>query len=438
MTNCTSESLSFSPLNRKKVTVNFKGGAITSDAGILLLREVDKRLGLTKQLAKVIKDDRHQNYVDHSVEHMLKQRVYAIAAGYEDVTDHDTLNKDPCFQTAVGRQVNLASSSTLSRFESAIDRQSLVDLSKQLVEHFIQSHQQPPKTLTLDFDPTDNRLHGHQEKRHYHGYYKEDCFLPLHVFCGDHLLISLLRPSNIDGSKYAGAILRLLVTRLRQAWPDVEILFRGDCAFARNRLLYWCEHNNVSYITGISGNKRLHALGQSLIEQAEKQFQETGHKQRLFSAFQYQANSWKQPRRVIVKAEHHDKGTNFRCIITNLNHEEPQYLYDHEYCPRGQMENGIKQLKLDFFSDRNSCHHFLANQFRVLLSSIAYILVNELRQTDLAGTALAKAYGGTIRLKLFKVGAIILTNSRRIQFLLSSHYPEQKLFAHVARQYIPP
>ena len=250
--------------------------------------------------------------------------------------------------------------------------------------------------------------------------------------------MSLLRPSNIDGAKYAGAILRLLVTRLRQAWPHVEILFRGDCAFARKRLLYWCEHHDVHYITGIAGNKRLRALGQALIEHAEKQYQETGTKQRLFSTFHYQANSWKQSRRVVIKVEHHDKGANFRCIITNLNHENPQYIYDHEYCPRGDMENGIKQLKLNFFSDRNSCHNFLANQFRVLLSSIAYILVNELRQTYLARTTLAKAYGGTIRLKLFKIGAIILTNSRRIQFLLSSYYPEQQLFTNVARQLMPP
>jgi len=188
----------------------------------------------------------------------------------------------------------------------------------------------------------------------------------------------------------------------------------------------------------MSGNKRLQTLGKLLTEQAEKQYQETGSKQRLFGEFQYQAKGWKQQRRVIVKVEHHDKGTNFRCVITNLEHEDPQYIDDYEYCPRGNMENGIKQLKLDFFSDRNSCHHFLANQFRVLLSSIAYILVNELRQTHLAGTALTKAYGGTIRLKLFKIGAIILINSRRIQFLLSSYYPEQKLFAHVARQFVPP
>lgn len=420
------------------MTANFSGGSITSDGGLLLLREVDKRLALTKRLAKVITDDRHPSYIDHCVEHMLKQRVYAIAAGYEDVTDHDTLNKDLCFQTIVGREVNLASSSTLSRFENAIDRQSLVELSKLLVEQFIESHRKPPTKLILDFDPTDNVIHGHQEKYHYHGYYKADCFLPLHVFCGSQLLVSLLRPSNIDGAKYAGALLRLLVKRLRQCWPDVKIIFRGDCAFARKRIFHWCEHNNVDYVIGLGSNKRLQELGKKLINQAEQQHKETGLKQRLFDKFNYQAKSWKQARTVISKAEHHNKGSNFRCIITNLKYCDPQTLYDESYCPRGDMENGIKQLKLDLYSDRNSCHDFLANHFRLLLSSIAYVLLNELRQTYLPNSKLAKAYVGTIRLKLFKIGAIVLKNTRRIQFLLSSHCPEKHLFSITAQRLAPP
>lgn len=437
MTDCTSEALSFSPLNRKKIEVNFEGGSITSDAGLLLLREVDQKLGLSHKLSQLIEDKRHPSYIDHSVEDLLKQRVYALAAGYEDVNDHDTLNKDYCFQTAVGREVNLASSSTLSRFENSITRQSLVNLSKQLVEQFIESHEDVPKELILDFDPTDHVLHGHQEKRHYHGYYKADCFLPLQVFCGDQLLVSFLRPSNIDGAKYAGAILRLLVKRFRQEWPEVSILFRGDSAFARMRLLYWCEHNNVGYITGISGNNRIKTIGKSLIEQAEKNFEETKEKQRLFGDFSYQAKTWKQARRVIAKAEHHEKGDNFRCIITNLK-GDPQSLYDQAYCPRGDMENGIKQLKLDLYSDRNSCCDFTANQFRLLLSSFAYVLINELRRTYLSKTELAKAYCGTIRLKLFKVGAIVLKNTRRIRLLLSSHYPYQHLFTTVAHHLAPP
>lgn len=437
MANCTLTSLSFSPLNRKKIEASFSGGAITSDGGLLLLREVDKKLGLTKQLAAAIKDARHPSYIEHTVEDMLKQRVYAIAAGYEDINDHDALNKDLCFQTVVGREVNLASSSTLSRFENSIGRQSLVDFSKALVEQFIQSTNTVPKKLVLDFDPTDHTLYGQQEKRHYHGYYKAHCFLPLQVFCGDHLLVSLLRPSNIDGPKYAGAILRLLVKRFRQVWPDVKILFRGDCAFARKRILHWCERNEVEYIAGMTGNSRLQTLGKSLMEKAQKQYEDSGNKQRFFDEFEYKARGWKCARRVIVKAEHHEKGSNFRCLITNKKGGSPQAIYEKSYCPRGDMENGIKQLKLDLYADRNSCHNFLANHFRLLLSSAAYVLLNELRGKHLQATSLANAYCGTLRLKLLKIGAIILKNTRRIQFLLSSQSPYQKEFIIAAQSLAP-
>ena len=436
MTNCTPSSLQFSPLNRKKVEANFNGGNITSDGGLLLLREADKQVGLTKQLSKVIHDERHASYVDHSIEHLLKQRVYAIAAGYEDVNDHDALRKDICFQTAVGREIDLASSATLSRFENSLDRQSLVEMSKLFVEHFIASHQSPPEELILDFDPTDNEIYGKQESRAYHGYYKHYCYLPLHVFCGDHLLVSLLRPSNIDGAKYAGAILRLLVKRLRQAWPEVKIIFRGDCAFARKRILYWCEQNDVKYVVGIAGNSRLQRIAKPLVEQAKQQYEEEQTKQRLFTDFIYSANSWKQARRVIAKAEHHDNGTNLRFIVTNMK-QTAQGLYDDGYCPRGDMENGIKQLKLDMFSDRNSCSDFLANQFRLLLSSIAYILVSELQRTHLSETQFKKSYSRTIRLKLFKIGAVILKNTRRIQVLLSSACPYQKEFLTAAHSLVP-
>ena len=427
MTDCTSSSFQFSPLKGKKVVGNFKGGDITSDAGVLLLREVDKKINLTQQLAKVIRDERHAGYVAHSVEDMLKQRVYAIAAGYEDVNDHDSLRKDTCFQTAVGREVNLASSATLSRFENSIDRQSLIKMSHIMVDRFIASYAQPPSELILDFDPTDNETYGHQEERHYHGYYKHYCFLPLHVFCGDHLLVSLLRPSNIDGAKYAGAILRLLVKRLREAWPEVSIIFRGDSAFARPRILYWCEENQVDYVVGIAGNKRLQRETADLVEQAQQQYDETQAKQRLFSGFTYSAKSWRRSRRIIAKAEHHENGSNLRFLVTNMQ-QDAQTLYDEGYCPRGDMENGIKQLKLDLSSDRNSCSKFLANQFRLLLSSFAYLLVSALRRDALPETPIKKAYCGTIRLTLFKIGAVIIKNTRRIQVLLSSAYPYQELF----------
>ena len=431
VTNCTPSSISFSSLNRKKIAADFTGGNIGTDGGLLLVREVDKKLQLTKKFSQAIRDNRHPGYVHHSIESLLKQRVYALAAGYDDVNDHDQLRKDVCFQTAVGREVDLASSSTLSRFENAVDRQSQIEVSKLLVEHFINRHKRPPKEIILDFDPTDHSLYGHQEDRHYHGYYKAYCYLPLQVFCGDDLLVSLLRPSNIDGPRYAGAILRLLVKRLRQAWPDVHIIFRGDCAFARKHIFYWCENNSVDYVTGLGGNSRLQAMAKPLADQAEQQFQADQEKQRLFTEFNYMAGSWSQERRVIAKAEHHENGSNRRFVITTLP-DAPEMLYDQQYCPRGNMENNIKQLKLDFYSDRNSCQDFGANQCRLLLSSIAYVLMTELRRSHCQATTLAKVYGQTLRVKLIKIGVIVVKNTRRIQFLLASHHPYQTEFRQIA------
>lgn len=436
MTNCTSSFIQFSPLNRKKIQASFNGGNITSDGGLLLLREVDKRIGLTKKLSKALRDDRHAGYVDHTMLDLLRQRVYALAAGYEDINDHQFLRHDACFQTAVDREKTLASPATLSRFENAIDRSSMVRMSQLMVEHFIDCHKTVPEELILDFDPTDHRLHGHQDQRHYHGYYEEYCYLPLHVFCGDKLLVSYLRPSNIDSAKHAGAILRLLVKRLRQTWPNVKITFRADSAFARKRILYWCEQNNIAYIVGLAGNSRLKTKVQDLEKQAATQYEEQKTKQRLFEEYAYQAKSWKQERRVIAKVEHHDNGTNCRFVITNKT-EPAETLYDQGYCPRGDMENGIKQLKLDLFSDRNSCHEFLANQFRILLSSLAYILMIEMQTSCLSETDLKNAYCGTLRLNLFKIGAIILKNTRRIRVLFSSHYPHQTNFNLAAKHLVP-
>lgn len=437
MTNCTSTSLHFSSLNNKKVEASFSGGHIGTDGGLLLLREVDKRLNLTKNISRVIHDDRHPSYITHSIHDLIKQRVYAIAAGYEDVNDHDYLCHDACLQVAVGKEVKLASSSTLSRFENAIDRRSLVEINRCLVELFISKQQNPPKQITLDFDPTDHQLYGNQEQRHYHGYYREHCFLPLHVFCGDYLLVSMLRPSNIDGSKYAGAILRLLVKRFREQWPDVEILFRGDCAFGRKRLLHWMDQNDIDYVVGLAGNSRLQKQAQSLLIAAEAQFEATQQKQRLFDEFTYAAGTWKTNRRVVVKVEKNHLGTNQRFIVTNLKETDAHVIYEQFYCPRGDMENGIKQVKLDLYADRNSCHEFMANQFRVLLSAIAYALIAELRRSHLSGTSLAKAYCGTIRLKLFKIGVVILKNTRRIQFLFSSNHPFQNEFTQAAENLSP-
>ncbi len=430
MTNCTINKISFSSLGRKKISGSFTGGSITSDGGLLLLREIDKQQQLTNKMAKLIIDKRDQSYVTHPVIQMLRQRIFGLAAGYEDLNDHDTLRKDSAFQTVVSKEQELAGSSTLSRFENSIDRQDCVRLSHLLVEQFITSYKIPPKELTLDFDPTDFTLHGNQENAHYHGYYQNYCYLPLYVFCNHQLLVAYLRPSNIDGSKHGGAILKLLVKKLRESWPEVKIVFRCDGAFARRHILSWCEHNGIEYLVGLSKNNRIINLAKPTLETAQQLYDATKEKQKLYTEFTYQAGTWHKSRRVIAKVEHNRLGYNLRLVVTNKK-EVPQQIYENNYCLRGDMENDIKQQKLDLRADRVSGHEFMVNQFRMLLSGFAYVLFHKLTQTHLKNTKFANSYCKTIRLKLFKIGAIIIKNTRSIKFLFSSTFVEQKLFTQI-------
>jgi len=436
MTNCTQKSFYFPSFSRRKIEAKFSGGDVTSDGGVLLLREIDRQLQLSKQLSEVIPDPRNPELITHPQVALLKQRIYALALGYEDLNDHTQLRKDPAFQTALERDEELASSSTLCRLENRLARQSAFDMHRIFVEKFIESFQETPDKLILDFDATDDRVHGEQEGRFFHGYYQGYCFLPLYVFCNDQLLVSYLRPSSQDAAKHSWAILALLVKRLRQTWPDVTIIFRGDSGFCRHRMLSWCERHDVKYIVGIAKNKRLLQKSEALETQAKKQYKLTEEKQRLFSECQYAAKSWKQARRILIKAEHTSKGANPRFVVTNLK-EMPQALYDIVYCARGDMENRIKEQQLDLFADRTSCHRWWANQFRLLLSSAAYILISGIRRCALKTTQWAKAQCGTIRLKLFKIGAVIIRNTRRVRFLLSSSYPYQEQFMKVVAQLGP-
>ena len=356
--------------------------------------------------------------------------------GYEDGNDHITLRKDPGFQTAINCDYDLASASTLSRFENSVSRKTIVEINKTFVETFIASFKKEPKELILDFDPTDDPIHGHQENRHYNGYYESYCYLPLYVFCGEQLLVSYLRPCNIDGAKHAWAILSLLVKRFRQKWPNVKIIFRGDSGFCRHKMLEWCDKNNVGYIVGIAKNNRLLKLSATLRTEASVLCEQTEKKQRLFREFQYAAKSWKHRKRIIIKAEHTLFGANPRFIVTNLE-GDPQKIYEEIYCARGDMENRIKEQQLDLFAGRTSCHEWWANNFRLLLSSCAYVLMSGIRRIALKGTSLSKAQCGTIRLKLLKIGAIIIRNTRRIKFLLSSSYPYQDLFCKIHHKLCP-
>ena len=431
MTECTRTALTFSSLKRQQIVADFNGGRLTSDAGALLLREVDRRIGLTQSLAECITDPRDPAKIRHDLRAMLAQRIFGIALGYEDLNDHQDLRGDPLMALLAERRADpdkpLASPSTLCRFENAVTRKSLVRTSRVFVDQFLASYDQPPTEIVLDFDATDDPVHGNQEHRFFHGYYDHYCFLPLYVFCGDHLLVAYLRPSNIDPARHTRAILKLLVQRIRQEWPDTQIIFRGDSGFCRWKLLRWCERRGIGYVVGLARNQVLERRAARYMRAAERAFGRTGQKQRHFHEFGYAAKTWDRKRRIIVKAERLLQGPNCRFVVTNLP-EPPRQIYDGRYTARGDMENRIKEQQLELFADRTSCHGFAANQFRLLLASAAYILLEYLRRVVLAGTELSRAQAGTIRLKLLKVAARVVTSVRRVVFHLSSSYPYQALF----------
>jgi Transposase DDE domain group 1 len=433
MTDCTQELFQFPRFDRRKIEASFSVGDVSSDGGIFLLRQADRRLGLVAALDAVLPDPRNPHFIIHRQVDLLRQRVYGLALGYEDLNDHTTLRRDPAWQTALGRDEELASSPTLCRLENRVGRQAVVAFHRVLVEKFIASFGEAPTELILDFDATDDRVHGQQEGRAFHGYYGDWCFLPLYVFCGEQLLVSYLRPSNIDAARHSGAILKLLVQRLRQAWPGVKLIFRGDSGFCRWKMLRWCERHQVHYLVGLAQNARLKAMLQPRMLEAEMEHQSKKEKVRLFTDLEYAAGTWDKKRRVIAKAEHTAQGSNPRFVVTNLA-GDAQALYDEVYCARGEMENRIKEQQLGLFADRTSCHDWWANQFRLLLSSCAYVLVEAIRRLGLAGTELARAQVQTIRLKLLKIGTVILRNTRRIRLLFTQAYPHQELFRRVCQR----
>lgn len=372
-------------------------------------------------------DDRRKASCEYSVEELLKQRLYGLALGYEDLNDHKDLRHDLALQTAISRDRPLSSIATLSRFESRANRHTAIAIHKVLFDQFIKAYNHPPKRLILDFDATDTPLHGDQEGRFFHGYYDHYCYLPLYVFCERHLLVSYLRPSNIDGAKHSWAILSLLVKAIRAHWPKAEIIFRGDSGFCRWKMLNWCDRHRVRYIVGLAKNKRLNQYARFWIDIAESLFQMTAKKQRLFASIRYGAKTWGRRRRVIVKAKHTRLGSNPRYIVTNLDQGD-RYLYDKLYCARGDMENRIKDQQLGLFAHRTSSHRWWNNQFRQLLSGLAYTLLEAMRSRLLKNTKLEKSSPNTLRLILLKIGAVIIRNTRRIKILMSSSFPHQDIF----------
>ena len=459
MTECIATEFDFHPLRRREVIGRFDGGAITSDAGGLLLRELEEKTGLLRRFSDCFTDHRNPDLIEHSVLELVTQRVFGLCLGYEDLNDHDELRHDPLLAILVGkadptgndrvRQRDkgkaLAGKSTLNRLEltppgaDADSRYKKIVASCSSLEHFfvdafLESHAEPPEEIVLDFDATDDPLHGHQLGRFFQGYYKCYCYLPLYVFCGQHLLCAKLRPSDIDGAAGTVGELRRIVGRIRESWPQVRILVRGDSGFCREEIMRWCEGNGVDFLLGLAKNNRLKAEIVGEMQRAKAAFEQAGEAARVFKDFEYQTlDSWSRPRRVVGKAEYIKKGENPRFVVASLPVERiaGQPLYEERYCARGEMENRIKEQQLFLFADRTSCATMRANQLRLWLSSVAYVLLQTLREVALQGTELTRARCDTIRLKLLKIGAQVRVTFRKVWVALAECYPWRSLFTQV-------
>lgn len=447
-TECSAEQLQFSCVERRRVVAGFDGGLVSSDAGALLLGRADEAIGLVDRLAGCFTDLRHADWIEHSVRTLVGQRVFGIALGYEDLNDHEQLRHDPVFGALLGKLAPkrrsecaaLAGKSTLNRLElhqrKGVDRYHKIRPKGEAIEGlfvqlFLEAHEQPPDQIVLDLDATDDPLHGHQEGRFFHGYYDQYCYLPLYIFCGEHLLCSKLRTSNIDAAAGAREEVERIVEQIRSSWPSVRIILRADSGFCRQELMSWCEQNAVDYVFGLAKNSRLvRAIGGEL-RKARAESIRSSQPARRFKELSYQTRkSWSRARRVVAKAEHTGDKSNPRFVVTSLSVHEctGRELYEQLYCARGEMENRIKEAQLDLFADRLSSETFRANQLRLWFSSAAYVLMHALRRIGLRGTILASACANTIRLKLLKIGAVVTVSVRRVKLAMSSACPHQREF----------
>lgn len=451
MTECIQDSFEFAPHFSRQVTANFDAGTLTSDGGGLLLRETEKRIGLLRRLGACFTDARRADRVEHRLDELLAQRIYGLALGYEDLNDHEQLRHDPLLGVLAGKKrlaQPLAGKSTLNRFElsPAADPQaerytkvtySTAAIDQLLVTLFQEAHEHAPRRIVIDLDATDTPLHGQQENRFFHGYYNHYCYLPLYIFCGDHLLRARLRPSNIDACAGALGEVQGIVEQIRQRWPETQIILRADSGFCRDELMSWCETNGVDYVFGFARNDRLRARIEDAMRQARAEHERTGAAARVFTEFEYQtaSGSWSRARRVVAKAEQIAGKENPRYVVTSLGAAEwaARELYEALYCERGEMENRIKE-QLSLFADRLSTETMRANQLRLYLSSLAYVLVSALRRLGLSGTELARAQAGTIRLKLLKIGARVRVTARRVWVALATGYPWRAEFEAAWRQ----
>jgi len=445
-TECTPTTMLFAPVERRQVAADFDGGAMTSDAGALLLGASDRAIGLVGRFASCFTDARTPELIEHQVATLVGQRVFGIALGYEDVSDHDHLRHDPVMAVLAGKLASrrsdcapLAGKSTLNRLELSRPEPTRYHkiahdpaaVERLLVELFLEAHRTAPKQIILDLDATDDPVHGHQEGRFFHGYYDCYCYLPLYIFCGRHLLAARLRRSNIDGAAGSVEEVARIVAQVRARWPRVRILLRADSGFAREALMAWCEANRVDYLFGLARTARLEAEIAAELAEAAAESQATGRPARRFRDFMWTTlDSWSRRRRVIGKAECTRGDPNPRFVVTSLKPKaaEARYLYETVYCARGEMENRIKECQLDLFADRTSSHTMRANQLRLWLAAMAYVLICALRRIGLAHTQFADATCGTIRLALLKIGALVRISVRRIHLAMASGCPWQNEF----------
>jgi len=462
MTQCSTDAIEFKRLGKRFVVADFNGGTITSDAGVLLLDKTEEAIGLLARAAECFVDHRDGDLVEHTVEQLIRQRVFALALGYEDLNDHDELSRDPLLAAVVGKREPtgqgrrsrrdrgrpLAGKSTLNRLElteadadaSRRYKKIVLDFEAMrslFVDIFLEAHAKAPEQIVIDLDATDDPLHGRQEGRFFHGYYKNYCYLPLYAFCGEHLLAAELRPSNIDASCGTVEVLEQIVGQIRRRWPEVRIIIRADSGFAREEIMSWCEANGVDYVLGLAKNSRLGAEIAEELGVAEAQWERTGQASRVFKDFWYRTrSSWSRERRVVGKAEHLDKGSNPRFVVTSLASEvyDARALYEDLYCARGEMENRIKEQQLCLFADRTSTRWMRSNQIRLWLSSLGYVLVSALRRLGLSGTSMARSRCDTIRLKLLKIGASVRVSVRRVWVSLAGGYPLRNLFHRICRR----
>lgn len=465
-TQCNNLFFEFQTHNRKKVISNFDGGHITSDGGAILLRELEQKKNILKRFADCFTDYRKQDAIEHSVQELISQRVYGIILGYEDLNDHDELRRDVLLSLLSGKKdptgqdrrlkrdkgCALAGKSTLNRLEltsedaSSSERYKKISYNKEAIERllvdvFLESYKTPPEEIVLDCDATDDPLHGKQEGRFFHGYYSCYCYLPLYIFCGEHLLSALLRSSNRDASEGVIDELARIVFQIKERWPDVRIIVRGDSGFCREEIMKWCEDNGIDYVFGLAKNKRLQSKIIKQLEHARRRYLRGGEASRSFRNFYYRTlKSWTKKRRVVGKAEYLPKGENPRFVVTSLSKERvsTRELYEKIYCARGDMENRIKEQQLDLFADRTSTALMHSNQLRLFFSSIAYVIYAAFRRLVLKGTEWAKYQCNTIREKLFKIGALVKISFRRILIQFAEGYPYKDIFERAHRNLFVP